>query len=77
MSISRNIAYGVSSKYQFGAWDHQVYGPFASEDEAKKWLYTEEHDFRERELMSKTAAIRLMGAKEFKSQMKVVNEYDY
>ena len=30
---------------------------------AQKWLNTEEYDFRERELMSKTAAIKLAGRK--------------
>lgn len=59
--ISRNIAYGVSSKYDFGTWNHVVYGPFASEGQAQEWLHTEEYDFRERELMSKTAAIKLAG----------------
>lgn len=60
-AISRNRAYGVSSKYEFGAWKHVVYGPFTTEEQAQKWLHTEEYDFRERELMSKTAAIRLAG----------------
>lgn len=62
-NINRGIAYGVSSKYEFGAWSHVVYGPFESEDQANEWLHTEEYDFRERELMSKTAAIRLVGRK--------------
>ena len=61
--ISRNRAYGVSSKYNFGGWDHVVYGPFETEDQPHEWLHTEERDFRERELMSKTAAIRLAGRK--------------
>lgn len=60
-TISRNKAYGVSSKYSFGRWEHIVYGPFKTEEEAQEWLNTEEYDFRERELMSKTAAIRLAG----------------
>lgn len=59
--ISRNI-YGVSSKYEFGAWDHVVYR-FDTEEQAQEWLHKEEYDFRERELMSKTAAIRLAGKK--------------
>lgn len=62
-NINRSIAYGVSSKYDFGKWDHVVYGPFENEEQAQKWLSTEEYDFRERELMSKTAAIRLAGRK--------------
>ena len=59
--ISRNKAYGVSSKYDFGKWNHAVYGPFETEEQAQEWLHKEEYDFRERELMSKTAAIRLAG----------------
>lgn len=62
-NISRSIAYGVSSKYEFGAWSHVVYGPFDSEEQANEWLHTEEYDFRDRELMSKTAAIKLAGRK--------------
>ena len=54
--------YGVSSKYDFGAWIHKVY-VFSDRDSAEKWLNTEERDFRERELMSKTAAIKLAGRK--------------
>lgn len=71
MSISRNHAYGVSSKYGFGQWNHRVYGPFETEEEAQKWLRHEEYDFRERELMSKTAAIRLIGRREFGLQTMV------
>lgn len=62
-NINRGIAYGVSSKHEFGAWSHVVYGPFESEEQANEWLHTEEYDFRERELMSKTAAIELAGRK--------------
>lgn len=54
--------YGVSSKFEFGAWSHRVY-VFDSHDEAERWLNTEEFDFREREIMSKTAAIKLAGRK--------------
>ncbi len=59
--INRNRAYGVSSKFDFGSWSHIVYGPFETNEQAEKWLNTEERDFRERELMSKTAAIKLAG----------------
>lgn len=62
-NISRNIIYGVSSKYAFGKWDHVVYGPFESKVQAQDWLHREEYDFRERELMSKTAAVKLAGRK--------------
>lgn len=60
-TISRNIRYGVSSKYDFGRWNHVVYGPFETKEQAQEWLNTEEYDFRERELMSRTAAVRLAG----------------
>lgn len=61
--MNRNKALGVSSKYEFGRWEHVLYGPFASDEEAEEWLHTEEYDFRERELMSKTAAAKLVGRK--------------
>lgn len=57
------ILYGVSSKYEFGGWSHRVYGPFKDQEQADKWLHTEEYDFREREIMSKTKAIQLAGRK--------------
>lgn len=69
MSISRNHVYGISSKYNFGRWERILYGPFQSDEEAQNWLYREEYDFRERELMSKTAAIRVMGKQEFTDQV--------
>lgn len=54
--------YGVSSKFDFGAWHHIVY-QFDSAETAEKWLHTETYDFREREIMSKTKAIKLAGRK--------------
>ena len=54
--------YGVSSKFNFGVWNHVVY-VFDSKEDAEKWLDTEEYDFREREIMTKTAAIKLAGRK--------------
>lgn len=53
--------YGVSSKYAYGRWDHAGF-EFDNLGEAEKWLNTEESDFRERELMSKTAAEKLCGS---------------
>lgn len=52
--------YGVSSKFDFGSWSHVGY-EFESVEDAEEWLETEEYDFRERELMSKTAAKKLCG----------------
>lgn len=47
--------YGVSTKYEFGRWTGYA-KKFTNLDEAEKWLETEEYDFRERELCSKTKA---------------------
>ena len=55
--------YGVSSKSNFGHWDHTVY-VFNDKGVAEKWLHTEEYDFRERELMTKTKAIELTSKKQ-------------
>ena len=54
--------YGVSSKFNFGEWEHVVY-VFDNKELANEWLDTEEYDFRERELMTKTNAIKLVGKK--------------
>lgn len=51
--------FGVSSKFEFG-WHHSVH-IFDNWDEAIHWLHKEQYDFRERELMSKVAAINLAG----------------
>ena len=40
---------GISSKYDFGRWNHSAYA-FETAEAADKWLHTEEYDFREREL---------------------------
>lgn len=47
--------YGVSEKYSFGKWTGCIY-EFDNLIEAKKWLITEQYDFRERELVSLTEA---------------------
>lgn len=52
--------YGVSSKFEFGKWDHCVYR-FKNADAAQEWLNSEEYDFREREVMTKDEAIKLAG----------------
>lgn len=54
--------YGVSRKFNFGYWEHVVYH-FSDMESAVKWLHTEEFDFREREIMNKTQAIKLAGRK--------------
>ena len=63
--------YGISSKFNFGKWDHVVYGPFSDKEQAEKWLTTEEYDFREREIMGKTAAIKLAGEKAVENAISV------
>lgn len=60
--------YGVSSKFEFDSWEHMVY-VFNSKEAAEEWLNTEEYDFRERELMTKTAAIKLAGRKAVENAM--------
>lgn len=47
--------YGISEKFSFGRWSGYV-TQFHDLDEAIKWLHTEEHDFRERRLCSKSEA---------------------
>lgn len=76
-TISRNRAYGVSSKYEFGAWNYVVYGPFTCEEDAQKWLHTEEYDFRDRALMSKTAAVKLAGKKAVENAVDYELEEDF
>lgn len=57
----KNKEYGVSSKFCGHEWDHVVYGPFDSDAEAEEWLYAEEGDFRERELMNREDAVEVAG----------------
>lgn len=47
--------YGDSYKYAFGQWEHRVQ-KFENYEAACKWLHTEEHNFKTRELISKTEA---------------------
>lgn len=63
--MTRKI-YGISSKFEFGSWKHMVY-VFDGKKSAEKWLHTEEADCRDRELMTKTAAINLVGRKAVES----------
>lgn len=55
------LLYGVSSK-DCGNFKLKI---FTDLKEAEAWLHTEEYDFRERELCSKTQAIKLMGKENF------------
>lgn len=45
--------YGVPEKFAFGRWNGYA-RKFTDLEEAYKWLGTEEYDFRERSLVSKT-----------------------
>lgn len=72
--MSTRKIYGVSSKFNFDYWSHTVYA-FDDKESAQKWLHTEEYDFRERELMTKTAAIELAGRKAVENALE--GEYVY
>lgn len=56
--MEKELVYGVSSKEMFGTWEHKVY-VFEDHELASQWLGQEEFDFRERELMSRDAAVDL------------------
>lgn len=47
--------FGDSAKFNFGKWSHRI-TKFTDWEKAENWLQTEEYDFRERELISKTEA---------------------
>lgn len=66
--------YGISSKFNNG-WEHKLY-VFTDEEEAEKWLHTEEYDFRERELCTKTRAIELMGESRFNEALEMIANGD-
>lgn len=53
----KGFIFGDSYKYAFGRWHHHIY-KFTDWDKAVEWLCTEEYDFRSRELISKTEAIK-------------------
>lgn len=67
----KKILYGVSSKFEFGKWDHVVYGPFQDEEQAEAWLNREEGDFREREIMGKTKAVKLAGKRAVENAIEI------
>ena len=64
------VVYGVSSKFAFGRWSHSGKA-FTSVEEAEKWLTTEQHDFRERELVSKSKLISMIGKSAF-SELEII-----
>lgn len=52
---------GISKKFSFGQWTAYV-RIFDNQEKATKWLFTEEYDFRERELFeNEHKAIRFYG----------------
>lgn len=54
------VIYGVSSRYELGMWNRKVY-KFHDKSTADKWLNTEEAEYRMRELMTKSEAMKLAG----------------
>lgn len=54
--------FGISSVFNFGTWQHKAY-KFSSLQAAEKWLETETSNFAERELVSKSRVIKLVGRK--------------
>lgn len=58
--------YGISYKYQFGWRCYCV--EFSDLQEAREWLNTEQHDFRTRELVTKSQVIRDWGKSVFDSR---------
>lgn len=59
------FVYGISSKSDTIYQDCAVYY-FTDFAKARAWLHTEEYDFRERELCSKTQAVKCVGDKAVK-----------
>ena len=57
MKNSRTQWHGISSKNG----EVKYVARFASHEDAVKWLNTEEYDFRDREIMGRTTAIRIAG----------------
>ena len=57
--MSRTI-YGVSSRYELGMWNRKAY-KFYDKVTAENWLNTEEAEFRMRELMTKSEAMKVAG----------------
>ena len=55
------IVYGVSSRCFNGTWEHCDIYAFDNYESAQEWLNTEEYDFKERELCSRTKAVKYMG----------------
>lgn len=67
--------YGVSYKFEFGRWKYWVWR-FKTEDAARKWLHTEECDFRERQICTKEEAIELCGNHEWVETAEYYDCYD-
>ena len=70
--MTRTI-YGVSSRYEFGMWNHKVY-KFYDKETADKWLNTEEAEFRMRELMTKSEATKLAGNRAVANAEEIIYE---
>ena len=70
--MTRTI-YGVSSRFEFGMWNHRVY-KFRDKENADKWLNTEEADFRMRDLMTKVEATKLAGNRAVANAEEFIND---
>lgn len=68
--------YGVSYAFEFGRW---VYDPYCFDSQlaAERWLHRESYDFRTRELVSRTKAIKLCGLKRVKAAEADRDDYYY
>lgn len=51
--------FGNSYKFEFGKYSNHI-TEFKNFEEAEKWLHTEEADFRTREFISKTEAMKIL-----------------
>lgn len=72
--MAKRKIYGVSSKYNFG-WSHEVYC-FSDMEIAEAWLNRETYRFAERELMTKTEAIKLAGRKAVENAKTIKSKED-
>lgn len=72
--IKRKI-YGVASKYDFYRWYHMVY-VFDTKEQAIEWLNEAQFGCKEKKLMTKTNAIKLVGKKAVEDAFTLVKKDD-
>lgn len=61
--IKRNHRFGIRYRYNFGEYKPGLMRIFNNEESAQEWLYTETYEDAERELISRTRAIKMFGKK--------------